>query len=66
MTPNEWAIQAFDACDHAGMICMRCAEEAIRAAIEEDRTRRLADQGLPSEGLPDGFTSPLQGAVTGC
>lgn len=37
MTAKEWAVQAFETCDHAGMICMSCAEEAIRAAIEEDR-----------------------------
>lgn len=37
MTSKEWAVQAFEMCDHAGMICMSCAEKAIRAAIEEDR-----------------------------
>ncbi|MFQ5989957.1 MAG: hypothetical protein ACE5K9_08585 [Candidatus Methylomirabilales bacterium] len=37
MTSKEWAIQAFDTCEHGGMICMSCAEKAIQAAIEEDR-----------------------------
>lgn len=40
MTSKEWAIQAFETCDHAGMICMTCAEKAIKAAIEEDRKLR--------------------------
>ncbi len=43
MTPKEWAIQAFETCDHGGMICMRCAEAAIRAAIEDDRSRRVSE-----------------------
>lgn len=37
MTPKEWSMEAFEMCDHAGMICMNCAEKAIAAAIEEDR-----------------------------
>ena len=37
MTSKEWAVEAFEKCDHAGMICMSCAENAIKAAIEEDR-----------------------------
>jgi hypothetical protein len=37
MTSKEWAIRAFEMCDHGGMICMSCAEKAIKAAIEEDR-----------------------------
>ncbi|MFQ5802368.1 MAG: hypothetical protein ACE5JQ_05665 [Candidatus Methylomirabilales bacterium] len=39
MTSKEWAIQAFETCEHGGMICMSCAEKAITAAIEEDRER---------------------------
>lgn len=37
MTSKEWAVEAFEKCDHAGMICMSCAENTIKAAIEEDR-----------------------------
>jgi len=40
MTSKEWAVEAFEGCDHAGMICMSCAENAIKAAIEEDRALR--------------------------
>jgi hypothetical protein len=43
MTPKEWAIQAFEMCDHGGMICMDCAEQAISAAIEEERKRWLCE-----------------------
>lgn len=49
MTPKEWAIKAFDSCDHGGLICMSCVEKAVRGAIEEDRTRVSADNGLPHE-----------------
>lgn len=37
MTPKEWSIEAFETCDHGGMICMSCAEKAISAAIDEAR-----------------------------
>ena len=37
MTSKQWAVQAFETCEHGGMICMSCAEKAIQAAIEEDR-----------------------------
>lgn len=46
MTSKEWAVQAFETCEHGGMICMSCAEKAIQAAIEEDRelcTRKAHD-----------------------
>ncbi len=41
MTPKEWSIQAFEMCEHGGMICMSCAEKAISAAIKEARTQWL-------------------------
>lgn len=43
MTPKEWSIEAFEMCDHAGMICMSCAEKAIRDAIEEHRAMWVAE-----------------------
>lgn len=43
MTPKEWSIEAFDMCDHGGLICLSCAEKAIKAAIEEHRETWLAD-----------------------
>ncbi len=43
MTPKEWSIQAFEACEHGGMICMICAERAITAAIEEAREEWLSE-----------------------
>jgi len=41
MTAKELAIEAFETCEHAGMICMQCAEGAIKAAIEQERMRWL-------------------------
>lgn len=41
MTPKDWSIEAFETCDHGGMICMSCAERAISAAIEEARAQWL-------------------------
>lgn len=64
MTPKEWAIKAFDSCDHGGLICMSCVEKAVRAAIEEDRARVSADKGLPHEELHDPFASPVQRALS--
>lgn len=55
MDPKEWAIQAFDTCDHGGMICMNCAEKAIKAAIEEERAREHYETPateLPAQELP--------------
>lgn len=43
MDAKEWAIEAFESCDHAGMICMDCAEKAIRAAMAEERARLLCE-----------------------
>ncbi len=43
MTPKEWSVEAFETCDHGGMICMSCAEKTIRAAIEEDRALLLCE-----------------------
>jgi len=43
MTAKELAIEAFETCEHAGMICMDCAEKAIKAAIEQERLRWLCD-----------------------
>ncbi|HET7854775.1 MAG TPA: hypothetical protein VFM04_10000 [Candidatus Methylomirabilis sp.] len=63
MTAKELAIQAFETCEHAGMICMDCAERAIKTAIEQERIRWLCDgrehdgdQELLWEGLPTSFT----------
>lgn len=66
MTSKEWAIQAFDTCDHGGMICMSCAEKAISAAIKEDRGFREAhdqnaDGRLKREELVGSVSSPAQG-----
>ena len=57
MTPKEWSIEAFEMCDHAGMICMTCVEKAISAALEEDR-QNGADE-LLREGVPSVFESPV-------
>ena len=64
MTPKEWSIEAFETCDHAGMICMNCAERAIKAAIEEEQARLLCqahepngDEGLLREGVAKCLTS---------
>ncbi|MFQ5917240.1 MAG: hypothetical protein ACE5I0_05435 [Candidatus Binatia bacterium] len=43
MTSKDWAIEAFETCEHCGMICMSCAEKAITAAIEEDRRREVRE-----------------------
>ncbi len=62
MTPKEWAIQAFETCEHAGMICMSCAERAISAAIEEDRAQALCDSHAHNgdeELLRQRLSSPL-------
>ncbi len=37
MTPKEWSVEAFEMCDHAGMICMSCVEKVISGALEEHR-----------------------------
>ena len=65
MTPKEWSIEAFDMCDHGGLICLSCAEKAIKAAIEEDRERWLGeaqkqngDDELLREEAPSILTSP--------
>jgi hypothetical protein len=60
MDAKAWATEAFEECDHAGMICMDCAEKAIKAAVAEERARRLngdhrlrGDDSLhPLEGSP--------------
>lgn len=64
MTPKEWSIEAFETCDHGGMICMNCVERAIKAAIEEERARSLCqahepngDEGLLREGASKSLTS---------
>lgn len=63
MTAKELAIEAFETCEHAGMICMQCAEAAIKAAIEQERMRWLCevhpqdtDLGLLWEGAPSSLT----------
>ncbi len=43
MTPKEWSLEAFEMCDHGGLICLSCAEKAIKAAIEEDRGTWLSE-----------------------
>ena len=49
MNPKEWAIQAFETCEHGGMICMHCAERVITAAIEE---RAREHYETPASELP--------------
>jgi hypothetical protein len=63
MTAKELAVEAFETCDHAGMICMQCAEGAIKAAIEQERMRWLCeayhqdgDLGRLWEGAPSSLT----------
>lgn len=65
MTPKEWSVEAFEMCDHAGMICMNCAEEAIRGAIEEQQAMWLSEVGnqngdddLLRKGVPSFLKSP--------
>lgn len=50
MNPKEWAIEAFETCDHGGMICINCAERTIRAAIEEERAHEHYE--APASELP--------------
>lgn len=65
MTPKEWSIEAFEMCDHGGLICLSCAEKAIKAAIEEDRgtwrgeaQKQNGDDELLREGVPSILKSP--------
>ncbi|MFQ5846163.1 MAG: hypothetical protein ACE5IQ_00650 [Candidatus Methylomirabilales bacterium] len=64
MTPKQWSIEAFEMCDHGGMICMTCAERAISAAVEEERAggrcevhAHNGDEGLLRERVSSGLAS---------